>query len=203
VTADGGAILFVHCTGLHDSLEVRVDREHASSVPDSPALHNVLVHLGLNGHTVDVVLRVNCRLALVAEVLEVSVQALCETREASVSSRKNNVSVQTDLIVSRALLDGSVYFDFYRVLEVLVNELRMEEHLRAHEAFVAQRAVDHVSIKSLVSEILKPLCVLNHLASHWVRDLLVVPAKLLHEVGADIAVFLFSFLSNFIEVTST
>lgn len=202
MTADGGAILFVHCTGFHDSLEVRVDREHASSVPDSPALHNVLVHFGLNSLTVDVVLLVNCRLALVAEILEVSVQALCEAREAGVSSRKNNVSVQTDLIVSRALLDGSVYFDFYGVLEVLVNELRMEEHLRAHEAFVAQLAVDHVSIKSLVSEILKPLCVLNHFLSHWVLNLLVVPAKLLHEVGADIAVFLFSFLSNFIEVTS-
>lgn len=202
MTADGGAILFVHCTGFHDSLEVRVDREHASSVPDSPALHNVLVHFGLNSLTVDVVLLVNCRLALVAEILEVSVQALCEAREAGVSSRKNNVSVQTDLIVSRALLDGSVYFDFYGVLEVLVNELRMEEHLRAHEAFVAQLAVDHVSIKSLVSEILKPLCVLNHFLSHWVLNLLVVPAKLLHEVGADIAVFLFSFLSKFIEVTS-
>lgn len=112
MTADGGAKLFVHGTGLHDSLEVRVDREHASSVPDSPALHNVLVHFGLNSLTVDVVLLVNCRLALVAEVLEVSVQALCEAREASVSSRKNNVSVQTDLIVSRALLDGSVYFNF-------------------------------------------------------------------------------------------
>ena len=142
MTADGGAILFVHGTGLHDRGEVFLNREHASSVPDSPALHNVFVDLGFNRLTVDVVLLVNCRLALVAEVLEVGVEALCETREASVSSRKNNVSVQTDLIVSRALLDGSVYLYFQGVLEVLVNELRMEEHLRSHEAFVAQLAVD-------------------------------------------------------------
>jgi hypothetical protein len=74
----------------------------------------------------------------------------------SVSTRENDVTIELDLVVSGALLNSGVNFDFERVFEVLVHKLRVEEHFRSHEAFVADIAADHISVQSLVGKLFEP-----------------------------------------------
>jgi len=96
-------------------------------------------------------------------------------------------------------LDSVVNHFAQRLHEVLVHELRMEEHLGAQKALVADVDVHHVAVDCAVHELLE-LVRLDDLACCLVDRLLVERVKLFEYVLAHVSVLLLHFGRNLVRV---
>ena len=197
MTADRWSFLGVHLASLNYLREMLHRSEHTSSEPDSIGLHHVLFDLALNRLVVCARKTVDSIHTHVKDALKLFAETGVKALEQSVSSRKDDVVVKFNSVVDRAFLDSVVNNLFDRAFKVLMDEFRVEEHLRAHESLIADIDVYHFPTYCFVDKLLKVLSVLNLFSRFLILHFGVVPAVFFHEVLADIAVFFLHLLRNF------
>jgi len=98
-------VLHVHLAGL--AREVVAGAEDTSSEPNSVGLHQVLVTLGLHGVVVTGHLVIDGH-SVVEDVLYLALESLVEASEECAASREDDVLVELDSEIDRALLDRDV-----------------------------------------------------------------------------------------------
>ena len=130
MSADGGSMLFILRFAVTHSWEPFVLSENTTSEPYSILLHHILFHFNL-----DRLWLLACHLLIriqpsVHPMLDQLIKFGVKSIKQSASSRKNNVAVKLSSVVHRTRLDGIVAHFIERSFPVLMDELRVEEHLR-------------------------------------------------------------------------
>jgi len=179
-------VLHVHLASL--ALEVVTGAEDTSSEPDSVGLDQVLVTFGFHGVVVTGHLVIDGH-SVVEDVLHLALESLIEAGKERAAAREDDVLVKLDSEVNRAFLDRVVDYLTKWLVEILVVELWVEEHLWAEESLVSNIDADVVAIYGREGQVLKLRGLLD--SSVLVFTFLVVLGELLEYVLAYVAVLLF------------
>lgn len=187
---NGRSIFLVHFPGLADLREVVLRAEHGAAEPHGVALHNILGHLALNFRLFRSwgQLSVLDRTEIVVSLLQHLLETLVEALEQRGTARQDDVLVELGAVLSGAGENRLVHNLVERLHIILVEEFRMEVHLRGQEALVAHIHGDHVALRVLVHVALE-LRGLNPVAI-VVLLFLVEFGVLLLQVGAHVTILL-------------
>jgi len=145
-------VLHVHLASL--ALEVVTGAEDTSSEPDSVGLDQVLVTFGFHGVVVTGHLVIDGH-SVVEDVLHLALESLIEAGEERAAAREDDVLVKLDSEVNRAFLDRVVDYLTKWLVEILVVELWVEEHLWAEESLVSNIDADVVTIHGREGQVLE------------------------------------------------
>jgi len=152
VAANAWAVLHVHLASL--ALEVVTGAEDTSSEPDSVGLDQVLVTFGFHGVVVTGHLVIDGH-SVVEDVLHLALESLIEAGKERAAAREDDVLVKLDSEVNRAFLDRVVDYLTKWLVEILVVEFWVEEHLWAEESLVSNIDADVVAIYGREGQVLK------------------------------------------------
>ena len=134
--------------------EYIIRAKDTSSEPDSVSLHHILCANGL--HTIlSSSHRIEFGHSFVQNVLHLCLKPYVESFEECATSRQYNILIKFDSVLNWATLDSIVNNLTKRLNPILMNEFRMEEHLRSKEALISDINIDHVVVEGLKGELLE------------------------------------------------
>jgi hypothetical protein len=177
-------------------VEMLLGTEHTAAEPYCESLNHVLRDINLDGLgslTSKILILLQ---SIVDSLLDLLIESLVEVLEKGASTREDYILIELSSGIDRAGLNRNINDLVQRSSPIIVNELRMEEHLWAKETLISNVNLGLYAGDGVLVDVFLEFVRLKNFASAFIEGLLVELLVLLNHILAHIPIAFFDLLGN-------